>query len=214
MRLLALALCTAARPGKRRRVEVGAVGAVYYGLGLMISGLSMRQVCLLSIVLCLSLSACGGGGSGHAEPAVNRLLYDETTDGALPRGLSQLSPAEISRITFALPEGTSVVRGTSSVGESFLIQLDSSKYVQAVSVRFVNQSANNDHLLQIIPYPYLGVGGQFFGTPMATVGVHEFTVPMQNQSIGAGLFEVYTGTSVSGPPQENSYSLTFVVARR
>jgi hypothetical protein len=39
-------------------------------------------------------------------------------------------------------------------------------------------------------------------------------VSMQDRGLGAGVFEVYTGTSVSGPPQENSYSLTFVVARR
>ena len=174
----------------------------------------MRQASLLSIVLCLGLSACGGGGSDQTEPAVNRLLYDEAADGPLPYGLSQLSSAEISRIKFALPEGTSVVRGTSSVGESFLVQLDGSTYIQAVSVRFVNQSANNDHVLQIIPYPYLGVGGTFVVTPMGTVGIHEFTVLIQNRSISAGVFEVYSGTSVAGPPQENSYSLTFIVARR
>jgi hypothetical protein len=145
---------------------------------------------------------------------VNRVLYDEATDGQLPRGLSQLSPADISRFTFALPRGTSIVRGTSSVGESFLVQVDASTYIQAVSVRFINQSANNDHVLQILPFPYLGVGGTFVVTPMSTIGTHEFTVPIPNQSLSAGTFEVYTGTSVSGPPVENSFSITFVVARR
>lgn len=168
---------------------------------------------LLSIVLCLGLSACGGN-SDRTDSAVNRLLYDEATDGPLPLGLSQLSSAEVSRITFALPEGTFVVRGTSSGGESFVVQLDASKYIQAVSVRFVNQSPNNDHVFQILPYPYLGVGSVFVVTPIDVVGIHEFTIPMQDQSISAGTFEVFTGTSVSGPLQENSFSLTFVVARR
>lgn len=167
---------------------------------------------LLSTALYVSLSACGGGDPEKTQPAVDQLLYDEVIDGPLPRGLSQLSSAEISRFTFSLPEGTSVVRGTSSVGESFLVQLDASKYIQSVSVRFVNQSTNNDHVLQIIPYPYLGVGGTFAVTPMATIGAQAFTVLAQNHS--AGVFEVYSGTSVSGPPQENTYSLTFVVARR
>jgi len=94
------------------------------------------------------------------------------------------------------------------------VQVDASTYIQAVSVRFINQSANNDHVLQILPFPYLGVGGTFVVTPMSTMGTHEFTVPIPNQSLSAGTFEVYTGTSVSGPPVENSFSITFVVARR
>jgi hypothetical protein len=107
-----------------------------------------------------------------------------------------------------------VVRGTSSAGERFLVRLDAALSLREVAVSFVNQSANNDHVLQILPYPFSGVGGIFVVTPMATTGTQAFTVPVMDASLGAGVFEVYSGTSVSGPPQENSFSLTFVVARR
>lgn len=175
---------------------------------------AMRRRGLLSVALCLALSACGGGGSDAIEPAVNRLLHDESTQGALPFNLLPLSATELSRITFSLPEGTSVVRGTSTAGERFLVQLDAALYLREVSVSFVNRSVNNDHVLQIIPSPFRGVGGIFVVTPMATTGTYAFTVPVPDQSIGAGVFEVYSGTSVSGPPQANAFALTFVVARR
>jgi hypothetical protein len=174
---------------------------------------AVRPPALLSIALCLALSACGGG-SDPGEPAVPRLLHDETTHGPLPFSLVDLSATDLARITFTLPEGRSVVRGTSSAGERFLVRLDAALSLREVAVSFVNQSANNDHVLQILPYPFSGVGGLFVVTPMATTGTQAFTVPVGDASLGAGVFEVYSGTSVSGPPQENTFSLTFVVARR
>jgi hypothetical protein len=169
-------------------------------------------LCFITLCLCF-LSACGGN-SESAESSENRVLYDEAIDGPLPRGLTQLSPTDVSRITFSLQQGTSIVRGTSSVGESFLVQLDASTYIQAVRVAFINQSFNNDHVFQLLPYPYLGVGVTFVATPMDTEGSYDFSIPIQDQGTSARVFEIYTGTSVTGPPRENTYSLTFVVARR
>ena len=170
----------------------------------------MRSYALPLAVSTVLSFGCGGSDE-QPLPVQTRTQYDESTEGPLPFNWSNLSPDQRAKFTFAIAEGTFTVRGTSNSGESFALSLPTETYLKSVSVSYLSPIDRNDHVLQITRVAGPGVFGNI--QPMPTAGLYEFTLNLPDRSISAGVYEVYSGTSVQGTSTENPFSLRFVIAK-
>ncbi|MDB5800448.1 MAG: hypothetical protein JWL63_1387 [Rhodocyclales bacterium] len=173
---------------------------------------TLKPIAIFFAILPILVGGCGGGGSTATAPATPYVIYDEAVSGPLPYNILSFTDAELSRITFDLIEGVSVVRGTSTGGERFFVRLDASTYIKSVTIRYSTHIDNNDHVLFVSSYP--ASSSKITNIHhMASVGDYEFTITAADESITAGTFEIYSGTSVQGASHENPFSLTFTVSK-
>ena len=164
------------------------------------------------LVMSALLTGCGGGGEDRNDIPPSQethQIFDEAVNGELPYNLYNLTEGQLPSVTFPLIKGINVVRGTSNAGEMFIVSVPAGASLISVKVVYNNHIENNDHVLFVHHYP-LGSSVITAIHPMVSVGENRFSVAPA-ETAGSGLYEVYSGTSVTGPLEGNAFSLALEV---
>jgi hypothetical protein len=168
----------------------------------------------IAIAALAGVSSCGDTESCGDSRDTTTLVYDEVTQGQLPYTLRDLTPAQLAKITFDLPLGEGEVRGTSGGGETFIVRIAPERRLIRMVARYRNHIQGNSYGSFVFPYPVGSPALVTHITPMDAPGEYELTIPLPSVGVGAGTYEIYSGTGVSGPPVENPYSVRFTLQCR
>jgi hypothetical protein len=167
-----------------------------------------------TLVAIVGVSSCGDSSSCERAPDTPTLIYDEVAQGQLPYTLRDLTPAQLAKVTFGLALGESEIRGTANGGETFIVRVAPGQTIVRMVVRYRNPIQGNSYVSFVFPYPTGSPALVTHIAPMDLPGDYELIIPLPRDGIGGGMYEIYSGTGVSGYPVENPFSVRFTLQCR